>query len=142
MVIFLATPEAISAGYAGREFSLEERLLTQGRLLWRYLAWILLPNITDMGFQHDDIPISTGLFQPLTTLLSLIAWVVLLALSFVLRRRYPLLLLYVLFFLVGHSMESTILPLEMVYEHRNYLPSMPVCLLLASILILPPDVVG
>jgi protein O-mannosyl-transferase len=135
--VLLIAPERLTAVFAGREFTLEERLLTQGRLLWRYLGWICLPNINDMGFQHDDIPISTGLFQPLTTFLSLLAWVVLLVLSFLLRGRFPLLLLAVLFFLVGHSMESTILPLEMVYEHRNYLPAMMIYLLLASVLVLP-----
>ena len=36
---------------------------------------------------------------------------------------YATLLFGVLFFLVAHSMESSFLPLEMVYEHRNYLPS-------------------
>ncbi len=57
--------------------------------------------------------------------------------AFLLRRRYPLLLLAVLFFLVGHSMESTLIPLEMVYEHRNYLPGMLVCLALAAVIVLP-----
>ena len=53
------------------------------------------------------------------------------------RRRYPLLLLALLFFLVGHSMESTVIPLEMVYEHRNYLPGMLVCLAMAAAIVLP-----
>ena len=43
----------------------------------------------------------------------------------------PLLIFAVLFFLVAHAMESTILPLEMVWEHRNYLPSVALCLLVA-----------
>ncbi len=36
-----------------------------------------------------------------------------------------------LFFLVGHSMESSLYPLEMVYEHRNYLPGCMVVLAIA-----------
>lgn len=137
LAILAWSPESLIGGYARREFTLEERLLTQSRLLWRYLGWLCLPNIHDMGFQHDDIPLSTGLFSPLNTALALAGWLLLLALSFMLRRRYPLLLLALLFFLVGHSMESTVLPLEMVYEHRNYLPSMMVCLALAWLIVIP-----
>jgi tetratricopeptide (TPR) repeat protein len=38
------------------------------------------------------------------------------------RKRLPLLSFAVLFFLVGHSMESSVIGLELIYEHRNYLP--------------------
>lgn len=137
LLLLAFTPESFIGGYARREFTLEERLLTQARLLWRYLGWIVFPNINDMGFQHDDIPLSSGLFSPPTTLLALLAWPVLLVVALLLRRRYPLLLLAVLFFLVGHSMESTVIPLEMVYEHRNYLPGMLVCLAIAAAIVLP-----
>ncbi|MCB1699174.1 MAG: hypothetical protein KDI34_23385, partial [Halioglobus sp.] len=91
----------------------------------------------DMGFHHDDIPLSTGLLTPVTTVLSLVGWALLLVVAFLLRQRWPLLWLAVLFFLVGHSMESTIIPLEMVYEHRNYLPATMACLALAYLIVVP-----
>ena len=137
LLAYLLFPERLSGGFAGREFTLEERLLTQARILWRYLGWICLPNISDMGFHHDDIPLSTGLFMPLTTILALVAWVVLVATAFLLRNRLPLVFLGLLFFLVGHSMESSVIPLEMVYEHRNYLPSIMVCLALGFLIVVP-----
>jgi hypothetical protein len=137
LAIFVLAPDRLVAGYAWREFTLEERVLTQARLLWRYLGWIIVPNINDMGFQHDDIPLSSDLFAPISTFIAVIAWPLTLWIALSLRNRFPLLLLAVLFFLVGHSMESTVIPLEMVYEHRNYLPAMPVCLLLAYVLVLP-----
>jgi len=137
LLVLLLSPETLLAGYAGREFTLTERILTQTRLLWRYLGWICWPNINDMGFQHDDIPLSTSLLAPPTTALAIAAWTVLLPVAWFLRRRWPLLLLAVLFFLVGPSLESGVLPLEMVYEHRNYLPVMMVCLLLSSVVIMP-----
>lgn len=133
--VFLVSPETICSGFVGREFSLEERLLTQGRLLWRYLGWILLPNILDMGFFHDDIPLSRDLWSPYTTGLSLLAWALVVAVSLLLRKRYPLLVFAVFFYLVAHSMESTFLALEMVFEHRNYLPSVGICLLVAVTLL-------
>lgn len=130
-MVFLFSPESITGRYGGREFTLEERLLTQSRLLWQYLGWILLPNITQMGFFHDDIPLSRGLLSPWTTLLSLCAWLAVTMFALRLRERYPLLLFTLLFYLVGHAMESTVLSLEMVFEHRNYLPAIGVCLLAA-----------
>ena len=72
------------------------------------------------------------LWSPSTTALSLLAWVGAVAVALLLRKRYPLLVFALLFYLVAHSMESTILPLEMVFEHRNYLPSVGVCLLVAA----------
>lgn len=135
--IIAVSPETLLGGYARREFTLEERLLTQGRLLWQYLGWIFVPNINDMGFQHDDIEISAGLLAPVSTLLALVAWLLLVLVSFLLKKRYPLLLLGVLFFLVGHAMESTVWPLEMVYEHRNYLPGMMMCLIFAFVIVVP-----
>ncbi|MCA9988650.1 MAG: hypothetical protein KDE59_30295 [Anaerolineales bacterium] len=137
LVLLAVVPDFLVAGYAGREFTLEERLLTQARLLWHYLGWLVLPNINDMGFQHDDIVLSAGLFAPWTTLAALLAWVVTLVAAVALRRRFPLLLLAVLFFLVGHSMESSVWPLEMVYEHRNYLPGTMLCLVLAAAIVIP-----
>ncbi len=137
LLVLAVVPDTLVAGYAGREFTLEERVLTQARLLWRYLGWLVLPNINDMGFQHDDIVLSTGLFAPWTTLAALLGWVVILGATVALRRRFPLLLLAVLFFLVGHGMESSVWPLEMVYEHRNYLPGTMVCLVLAAAIVIP-----
>lgn len=42
------------------------------------------------------------------------------------RHRAPLFAFGVFFFFIAHSLESTILPLELVFEHRNYLPSIGV----------------
>ncbi len=127
-VCFYAS-DFILAGYTTREFTLQERVLTQLRVLWSYLGWFFLPDVSAMGFQHDDIPLSRGLLDPLTTLLSLAAWVMVLLAGYFYRRRFPLLIFALLFYLVGHSMESGVLALEMVYEHRNYLPTVGFCVL-------------
>jgi len=113
----------VTAGYASRDFTLAQRLLTETRALWMYLVWILLPAEADFGFIHDDFPLSAGLLAPWTTLPALLAWLLLLALALRFRRRWPLACYGLGFFLVTHAMESSILPLEPVFEHRNYLPS-------------------
>lgn len=121
--------------FRGREFSFEERVLTQFRVLWSYASWLAVPNILQMGFFHDDIELSAGLFQPFTTVLAIGLWLAVIVLAVALRRRYPLLLFALCFFLVGHSMESSILPLQIAFEHRNYLPGVSVLLLLAVLLV-------
>ncbi len=133
-LVLVWSPEWVTGRYSGRSFTIEDRVLTQLRILWHYLYWILLPNITSMGFFHDDIPLSRSLISPATTALSLLGWAALAMGAFLLRRSQPLLLFALLFFLVAHAMESTVLPLEMVFEHRNYLPSAGICLWLAALL--------
>ena len=108
--------------YQYRDFTLTERLLTESRALWFYIKSIFLPNIADLGLYHDDFPISTGLATPPTTAIALAGLAILLVLAFVFFRRAPILAFGIAWFLVGHSIESTIIPLELIHEHRNYLP--------------------
>jgi protein O-mannosyl-transferase len=129
--IAIFSPEVFSGRFGGREFTLEQRLLTQGRVLWQYLAWLLVPNVLDMGFFQDDIPISRGLLSPLSTLLAVLAWAGVIVACVLWHKRYPLFAFACLFYLVAHSMESTVFPLEMAFEHRNYLPSMGLAVLAA-----------
>jgi hypothetical protein len=133
-LLYLCRPEFLTVGYSTREFTLDERILTQGRILWHYLYWLLIPDIGAMGFQHDDIELSRSLFSPLTTWVALLAWFGVVLCSWFLRNRFSLLLFAVLFYLVAHAMESTVLPLEMVYEHRNYLPAVGVAVSVAGML--------
>lgn len=108
--------------YQMRDFSLAERLYTEARVLFQYISWIVFPNINDYGLFHDDIVKSIGVTSPQTTLFSLIGLFVLLCGSWVLRNTRPWIGFGVIFFLAGHLLESSIIPLELVFEHRNYLP--------------------
>jgi hypothetical protein len=128
LTVFALRPEWVLGGYNFREFSLLERLLTEARILWMYLAQLLQPNVHTLGLYQDDIVISTGLLQPLSTLFALGAWLVVLLgiVASAFWRRGRLLAFGVSFFLVGHALESTIFPLELYFEHRNYLPSLGV----------------
>ncbi|KXB31452.1 pilus assembly protein PilF [Dechloromonas denitrificans] len=110
------------AGYDLRPFSLGERLLTEGRVLWFYLGLIVAPSMERLGLYHDDIAISTSLFSPWVTLPALIGLVGLAWLAWRVRLRSPLVSFGIAWFLIGHALESTVLPLEIAHEHRNYLP--------------------
>jgi hypothetical protein len=87
-----------------------------------------------MGFYHDDMAVSKGLMTPVTTSGSILLLAALVALAVMLRRRQPVIALGILFFLVAHLMESTILPLDLMFEHRNYLASFGMLLALVALL--------
>lgn len=118
-VILYALP-----GYANRHFTMAERALTQGRVLFFYLSLILVPRINRFGHQHDDIELSTGLLEPWTTLPALLGHAGAISLAFwlIATRRLLAVGIGVLWFYIGHGLESTIFALEIAHEHRNYLP--------------------
>jgi tetratricopeptide (TPR) repeat protein len=123
LILLIMRFDWVLAGYETRDFTFSERLLTQARVLWFYIQMILLPNPTQMGLYHDDIAISTGWFDPWTTLPAVLGIIALLVSAFLMRRRAPLFSFGVLFFFAGHALESTVLSLEIAHEHRNYLPA-------------------
>lgn len=119
-----------------RDFTLGQRLLTEARVLVAYIAWTFIPLPGWLSFYHDHFPVSTGLTQPWTTLPALVVIAAWAALIFVVRRRRPLLALGLAWYLAAHSLTGTILPLELVFEHRNYFASY--ALLLAALPLLWP----
>ncbi|MDB6164128.1 MAG: hypothetical protein JWL98_1560, partial [Xanthomonadaceae bacterium] len=112
----------ISSGYLFRPFTLGERLLTEARIMFDYLGSILTPRIGGAGVFHDDYAVSHDLFSPPGTALALLAIGALLIAAWRLRTRAPLFSLAVFWFFAGHLIESTVWPLELYFEHRNYLP--------------------
>lgn len=126
------------SAYANRPFDLSQRLWTQGRALWSYLGWILIPNLQSLSLYHDAYPLSTGWRRPLTTLPAALGLTGLLGLGFWLMHRRALIALGLLWFLAGHLLVSSILPFEPVYEHRNYLPSIGILLALFALVLREP----
>lgn len=125
-----------TGGYEFREFTLAQRLLTEARVLWEYIGMTLLPGHARLGLFLDDITLSRGLLTPWTTLLSIIGLLGLAAAAVAVRKRMQLVSFGALFFLVGHLMESTFIPLEIAFEHRNYLPAAGLLLALAAAIML------
>ncbi len=114
--------------YSIREFGLGERLLTQSRVLIEYLGLIVAPTPSRLTLFHDDYFASRGLLDPLSTLPALLAVLALIGLGGWLRARAPVLAFAILWYFAGHLLESTFLPLELYFEHRNYLPLLgPAC---------------
>lgn len=110
------------SAYAVRDFSMWERLLTESRILLVYLREIAFPPFSNTGLFHDDYPVSTSLLSPLSTLLCIIFIIVTITLAIRLRKTQPILSMSILWFFGGHILESTFIPLELYFEHRNYIP--------------------
>lgn len=132
-------PEWILNGYANRDFSLEERLLTQSRVLFFYVGQILIPMNSGFGLFHDDFLLSTSLFAPWTTAFTVFSVLLAILIGVCSLRKYPVISFGILFFLAAHSMESTIFPLELVHEHRNYLAAFSILFAIAYYLIILSD---
>ncbi len=122
----------VSRDYAQRDFTMWQRVLTQPSVIAFYLSEVLWPLPGRFSLEHD-FAVSTSLIQPITTLvawLGLIGWIA--GGVWLLCRRawrvYGFLLLWVPLTL---AVESSFIGLEMVFEHRMYVPLLGLVGLLA-----------
>lgn len=125
------------SAWATRDFTLGTRLLSEARVVVDYAIWTILPTPHALSFYHDDFKVSTSLFSPWTTLGCVTCLVTLAALVFWFRKRRPLIALGIAFFLGCHLLTATILPLELVYEHRNYFASLGILIAIIPLLAFP-----
>jgi tetratricopeptide (TPR) repeat protein len=122
VLAYLGKFDSIFSMYNARYFTIWERLMTQPRILVFYLSQIFYPIPSRLSITHD-IAISTSLLQPWTTLPSIMLVLLLIAAGILTIRKSPIVSLAILFYFLGHLIESSVVPLELVFEHRNYLPS-------------------
>ncbi len=116
------SPDKILSSYAYRPFTLEQRLLTEPRILLFYLFQLFYPIPGQFSITHSFL-LSNSLFNPLSTFAAIAAITLIVIFSIVTCRRYPFIGFPLLFYFSHHLVESTFLSLELVFEHRNYLPS-------------------
>jgi protein O-mannosyl-transferase len=114
--------ESIFSSYATGEFSVWQRLLTQVRVVCLYISLLLWPSPARLNLDYD-FPISNSLLDPPTTLAGLLLIVGLLYLAVRLARQEPLASFSILWFFGNLVIESSVIRLETVFEHRTYLPS-------------------
>ena len=121
-----------------RNFDAGERLLTQAQILWEYLFKAALGLPGWLGIYQDAPGVARNALQPMTLLAGL-SWLLLLAAAIRWRRRYPIAALAVLWYLGGHLLESTVVPIELYFEHRNYLPIIGPVFALCSLVVCLQD---
>lgn len=119
----------ISTGgvYPYRDFTMLERLLTQPYILLSYLKLTFFPDLFSYNPFHDNMQV----FQPGNfswfagfAIFSVLA---LLAVAIKWRRRQPVLSFAILWFFAAHLLESTVIGLELYFEHRNYVAILGPC---------------
>ena len=119
--------QQILDGYERRDFTMGQRVLTQLRVVVFYLSLVVLPLPGRMNLLHG-ISTSQGLFDPITTFLALLVLVGLIVVAVVWARRDRLLSFAIVWFLMHLVIESSVIALEMIFEHRLYLPLFGVAL--------------
>ena len=122
LVALFVAWDFVLATYPHRHYTPFERVLTEARVLWFYLGLVLLPDIGRFSLVHDTFQVSAGWLTPVTTLPAVLGWGALGIASLIAIRRQSLWAFGVLWYLVGHAIESSVIGLELVFEHRNYLP--------------------
>ncbi|ABW68221.1 tetratricopeptide repeat protein [Desulfosudis oleivorans] len=122
--------EKIMAMYKTQDFTLGQRLLTEPRVIFLYLSLILFPYPGRLNLDYD-FPVSVSLIDPVTTLVSILGLIGLVAAAVVTAKRYRLVSFAVVWFLGNLAIESSFLGLALVFEHRTYLPSVLVIAALA-----------
>ncbi len=113
----------ILGGYVNRPFNLTQRLLTEPRVIVYYVTLLLYPTGTRLTLIHD-FDISYSLFDPWTTWAAILLIGIAFKYALNIAKKQALISFCMLFFLMNHIIEGTFLPLEIIYEHRNYLPSL------------------
>lgn len=118
-----AWPSALRIASTDRPWSVEERLLSEPRILIRYLRMLWVPQMISPGVFYDQTRASSSLLHPWTTLPSTIFVTCLMVFGWLAKRRLPWLAFAILFYFAGQFLESSFFPLELAFEHRNYLPA-------------------
>ncbi|MGZ6239263.1 MAG: tetratricopeptide repeat protein [Syntrophales bacterium] len=127
VVIILANSyldlSSILDDYRIRSYTLTERLLTEPRVVIFYISLLLYPIHSRLTLLHDFI-ISKSLIDPWSTLPAILIIIFGVGFALTIFRKRPLISFCVLFFLLNHLIEGSFIPVELVFEHRNYIPSM------------------
>lgn len=122
-LVFFFDILSIAASYSPRPFTLTERLLTEPRVILFYISLLLYPTFGRLMLNHD-LTISRSLIDPWTTGPAILTIFACIGLAVWLARKKPLIAYCIAFFFLNHLIEGSFIPLELVFEHRNYVPSM------------------
>ena len=109
-------------------FTYGQRILTQPRVIVYYLSLFLFPRPDRLNIDYD-YPLSTSLVSPPTTLIALILIGTALVIACWGARKHRLLSFSIFWYLGNLLIESSVIPLDIIFEHRTYLPTMLVPLM-------------
>ena len=124
-LLFLGTDplDRITAGYLNRSLTVAQRVLTEFRVVIFYLSLLIWPHPSRLNLDHEFM-ISNTLIDPITTLFSIVAIAGAIGAAIYYAKRAPLVSFCTLWFFGNLVIESSVIGLEIIFEHRTYLPSM------------------
>ncbi len=124
--------------YKYRDFTVEQRMLTQFRVVVFYISLLIFPHPSRLNLTHN-FPLSFSLIDPVTTVFSIGIILGLIGLAFYIAKKSPLISFCILWYFGNLVIESSVIGLEIIFEHRNYLPSMLVSLIPVILLMRAAD---
>jgi len=130
-IAFIVIFPTLMSGYSMRDFSPLERLGLESLVLVHYLKQILLPDLSSLSLFQDYWDINKLGFIRLS--ISLLILFTIASLAWVVRKKRTIFTYGIFFFFISHLLESTIIPLEISFEHRNYLASIGIILATTSL---------
>ncbi len=119
--------------YRHQDFTLPQRLLTELRVVVYYISQIVYPDPSRLNLAYD-YPLSYSFINPWTTILGFGVIAGLTGFAVIAVKKDRLLSFCIIWFLVNLIIESSVIGLALIFEHRTYLPSMMVCLLFVMVL--------
>jgi tetratricopeptide (TPR) repeat protein len=126
LAAFVFFADDLGLGYAGRRFSLAERLLTQLRVVAFYASLVVWPLPSRLNLLHE-FPLSHSLLDPPSTLLSAGLLAALAAAGVACARRARPLAFGLAWCALHLLLESVLLPVAPAFEHRMALPLAGLC---------------
>ena len=124
----------LSADFPSRDFNGLERLMSQARVQIFHLSQLIWPVSGRLNLDHDFV-VSRGLLQPLTTLPAVLACIGLIMAAIYLALWQPRYGFPLLAYAAFHLIEAGPIGLEIIYEHRMYLPSSMLVLAGAALIV-------
>ncbi|WP_352888590.1 hypothetical protein [Sinimarinibacterium thermocellulolyticum] len=112
-----------------RDYDTSQRVASQLVILWEYWRHVLLPSPNAFHPFHDGRQ-AVSSWANTAVIVAGLLWAAAIAVAILTRKRSVLPAFAIGWYLGGHALESTVLPLELYFEHRNYVPMMGPCLAL------------
>lgn len=114
-----------------------QHILTEFRVISRYLLLFIFPLPKLLVFDYWNYPISKTMFEPVSTFVAILFVLSLIIFSVIKIKKYPFLSFGILWYFISISLESFIaVGLDLYFEHRNYMPLTGLCFGIIAQLIL------
>ena len=121
--------QRILNSYARRDFTLPQRVMTEFRVVTYYLSLLFYPQPDRLILDHN-YPLSYAFSDPFATLTGCVLIIAIFGLAVYLAKKERLISFALFWFLGNLVIESSVIGIEIIYEHRMYLPTMFLFLML------------